>query len=63
MKLCEVLDLVPKGQKKHKEIKYPNMLDKTNWGEDKTVQTRDVVIKSSDGKAIYGRRTIVQRGS
>ena len=61
MKLNEVLDLVPKGQVKHKEITYPNMLDKTNWGEAKSTVERDVVVRSSDGKKIYGRRTITQR--
>ncbi len=60
MKLCEVIDLTA-GQKKHPEIKYPKMLDKIDWGQNKGVETKDVIVRNNRTGTIYGRRAIVQR--
>lgn len=60
MKLCEVLDLTT-TPKKYPEIKYPNQYDNENWGKNKKVELKDVIVRDTKTRTIYGRRTIAQR--
>ena len=59
MRLCEVIDLTTGPR--HKEISYPNQMDKTNWGKKKKTKTTDVIVRDTKTGKIYGRRQIVQR--
>lgn len=60
MKLCEVINLSP-NIVKYPEIKYPNQYGNENWGKNKKVELKDVIVRDTKTGTIYGRRTIAQR--
>lgn len=60
MKLCEVINLSP-NIVKYPEIKYSNQYDNENWGKNKKVELKDVIVRDTKTGTIYGRRTIAQR--